>query len=213
MSADPAKVVDWRRVCILAAVILALSTRAMLLAEPGMTHVDALYLCVMTFTTIGYGDIKHPCTPLGRALTMLLSVGGIGFFGVALEHAHALRACTDGALLRLLGARGVRASALGMLLVHMAAGIALCRSLDEDTALPNGLLDGAYWAVVTCTSVGFGDHHPTTDRGKLAVCVYALLSLQATAAACDVTKDALLRLCVHSGDGDLAKNKRVDKRD
>jgi len=41
----------------------------------------SFYFCTITFTTIGYGDVV-PITALGRCLTTVLSVLGIGFHGL-----------------------------------------------------------------------------------------------------------------------------------
>ena len=41
---------------------------------------DALWWSIVTATTVGYGDIS-PVTPLGRAVAVVLMLGGIGLFG------------------------------------------------------------------------------------------------------------------------------------
>jgi hypothetical protein len=173
-----------RRVLSLCACLLAGATLALSAIE-GLGAVDSFYLSCMTFTTIGYGDLPHPATAAGRALVGALALGGVGFFGVALEHVHGLRGRADGAVL----------GRLGMLVMNVLGGLAICAVLADDPGLPDGLLDGAYWAVITTSSVGFGDFHPTTTRGKLAVCAYSLLCMQATANAMDIAKEALVRLC------------------
>ena len=52
--------------CAAAACLLAAATLLLTVAEPGISAIDALYLSVMTFTTIGYGDIEHPASAPGR---------------------------------------------------------------------------------------------------------------------------------------------------
>lgn len=48
----------------------------------GLAALDALYFCVVTITTVGYGDI-HPVTPAGKILAMgLILSGGGTFFGI-----------------------------------------------------------------------------------------------------------------------------------
>ena len=51
------------------------------------------------------------------------------------------------------------------------------------------------WSLITSTSVGFGDHYPSTDEGKLAVCAYAFATMQAAGNACDVASEFLQGLC------------------
>ncbi len=43
----------------------------------GWTLLDAVYFCVVTLATVGYGDL-HPTTPFGRAFTILYIVVGVG---------------------------------------------------------------------------------------------------------------------------------------
>ena len=183
-----------RRVYTLSAILLAGATLAISNAEE-CSAVDAFYLSTMVFTTIGYGDIDHPVTPAGRATVMALALGGISFFGVTMELFHAAREATDGAVLKRLGL-GDGTVAIAMLVVNALLGVALCEYLADDLALPKGnTLDAAYWAIITGSSVGFGDHHPTTEAGKLVVCAYAYLSMQATGNAMDVAKDWLVSAC------------------
>ena len=151
----------------------------------------------MTFTTIGYGDIEHPASPAGRVLVSLLALGGIAFFAVTLEMVHSMRRRADGAALgSLLGVPSHSDLLAGaMLAVNLALGAALCGFLTDDHEMPKGVLDSLYWCVITSTSVGFGDFHPTSALGKVCVCVYALFTMQATANAMEVAKEKLVLLC------------------
>lgn len=42
----------------------------------GWSYLDALYFCVITLATVGYGDL-HPTTPLSKVFTMIYVVNGI----------------------------------------------------------------------------------------------------------------------------------------
>jgi len=186
-----------KRVYSLSAALLAASTLALTALEPDISAVDSFYLACMTFTTIGYGDIEHPASPAGRVLVSLLALGGIAFFAVTLEMVHSMRRRADGAALgSLLGVPSHSDLLAGaMLAVNFALGAVLCSFLTDDHEMPKGVLDSLYWCVITSTSVGFGDFHPTSALGKVCVCVYALFTMQATANAMEVAKEKLVLLC------------------
>jgi voltage-gated potassium channel len=38
-------------------------------------------------------------------------------------------------------------------------------------------LDSLYFAVMTATTVGYGDFHPATDKGKIFTMLYAIASI------------------------------------
>ena len=151
----------------------------------------------MTFTTIGYGDVEYPASPAGRVLVSLLALGGVAFFAVTLEMVHSMRRRADGAALGSLLGVPSHSDLLagGMLAVNFALGAVLCSFLTDDHEMPKGVLDSLYWCVITSTSVGFGDFHPTTALGKVCVCAYAFCTMQATANAMDVAKEKLVQLC------------------
>ena len=46
---------------------------------------ESVYLSTMTITTVGYGDLV-PLTRLGKLLTAVEGLAGIGFMGIALGH-------------------------------------------------------------------------------------------------------------------------------
>jgi voltage-gated potassium channel len=56
--------------------ILAVGTVVYMLLE-GWSFVDALYFCVVTLATVGFGDL-HPTTDVGKLFTVLYILSGIG---------------------------------------------------------------------------------------------------------------------------------------
>ena len=55
----------------------------------GWSWVDAFYFCVISLTTVGYGDLS-PATPLGKIFTMFYLLIGLGvlagFIGIIATH-------------------------------------------------------------------------------------------------------------------------------
>ena len=58
--------------------IMTLGTLGFAYTE-GLSLADAFYFSLVTVTTVGYGDI-HPGTATGKALAIILIVGGVGTF-------------------------------------------------------------------------------------------------------------------------------------
>jgi len=56
----------------------------------GWTPLDSLYFCVMTISTIGYGDLT-PTTPLSKMFTIAYTILGIGLFASFVGKLVALR--------------------------------------------------------------------------------------------------------------------------
>jgi hypothetical protein len=70
-------------------VLLVTGTMFYVLHE-GWSIVDALYFCVMTMSTVGYGDLT-PTSSLSKIFTIVYSLITIGVFvGVATKLAHAM---------------------------------------------------------------------------------------------------------------------------
>jgi voltage-gated potassium channel len=87
--ADPAT----RGIVVLALSVLAGGTAFYVRVE-GWSVVDALYFCVVTLTTIGFGDLV-PTTAFSRLFTVVYSLVGIGIIA-AFVTSLALFARADG---------------------------------------------------------------------------------------------------------------------
>ena len=71
-------------------VILLISGTTFYVFEEDWSVVDALYFCVMTMSTVGYGDLS-PTSDLSKIFTIVYSLIGIGIFvGVASKLAQAM---------------------------------------------------------------------------------------------------------------------------
>jgi len=65
------------RVLVVAALsVVAVGTIVYVLLE-GWSVLDAVYFCVVTLATVGYGDL-HPTTELGRLFTIVYIIVGVG---------------------------------------------------------------------------------------------------------------------------------------
>ena len=60
------------------AVLLSAGVSGFMFIEK-MSFVDAIYFSIVTMATVGYGDI-HPQTEIGKILTLLIIIGGVGTF-------------------------------------------------------------------------------------------------------------------------------------
>ena len=66
----------------------------------GWSAFDALYMTVITLTTVGYLEV-HPLSTAGRAFTMVLALGGV--FTMFYLAGDFIRGMVSGEVARLLG--------------------------------------------------------------------------------------------------------------
>ena len=71
---------QFRALLLLYGALLVIGTAFYARAE-GWTVLDALYFCVVTLATVGYGDLA-PRTPLGKVFTIVYILIGAGVFVV-----------------------------------------------------------------------------------------------------------------------------------
>ncbi len=77
------------------------------LIEPDYSPFDALYMTVITLSTIGYGEV-HPLSTTGRTFTMLLILGGV--FTLFYTATEIVRGIVSGEIQDLLGRQRVERS-------------------------------------------------------------------------------------------------------
>ncbi len=92
-----------RRVLLLVLVpslLVVVGTVGYYTLEKDYTLFDALYMTIITLTTVGYGEV-HPLSPRGRAFTILLLLGGV--FTLFYTATELLRIVVSGEVQQLFG--------------------------------------------------------------------------------------------------------------
>ena len=143
---------------------------------------DALYFCVTTLTTVGYGDLA-PKTQSGRLFTSLHVLMGCSLVASCLG--TLVGRMQAGLMEREGGAKSSAQSreinelvkALGVAGAIVIVGVAYASFVEGW-----GLVDAIYWAAVSCTSVGLGDLAPSPVMRPIAG-IYLLLAVGGFAAA------------------------------
>jgi voltage-gated potassium channel len=82
------------------ALLLVVGTTGYLMIEEDYTFLDALYMTVITLSTIGYGETK-PLSPPGRVFTIVLIFSGVFTLGYAIT--ETIRAVVGGEIQDFLG--------------------------------------------------------------------------------------------------------------
>ncbi|XP_042476494.1 two-pore potassium channel 5-like [Macadamia integrifolia] len=173
------------------------------------THpiVDALYFCIVTMCTIGYGDIA-PLTPATKLFACAFVLVGFGFVDILLSGMvnYALDLQENMILTSLRASAGAgngagtgRFSAKkyifdlekGRMRIRMKVGLALgvvVLCIGTGTMIlyfveDMGWIDSVYLSVMSVTTVGYGDRAFKTLPGRLLASVWLLFSTLAVARA------------------------------
>lgn len=158
------------------------SIEGMIAEDAGGTHwINAFYCSAITLTTVGYGDIcpSEEMTPIGRLFIVALSFCGLGMFcGPVMDFSASWKERIPG------GVAGPGLFALGF-------GTMLFMRIEEME-----WQKAVYFTVITGTTVGYGDLGPSTDYGRLATAVFAILVVNVVGAMLEPAKKHLSGLCM-----------------
>lgn len=175
------------RQLVIAAVIVLLGTFIALIED--WSWFQSLYFCVVTSNTVGYGEFS-PKTDGGKAFVIifaLLSVSTISGVLALMSEASVTSTARD-ELIRVRNHIYARRPLcyrcwhshliriplfMGLITAFVFIGAGAFSSLEDDVPY----LRAVYWAVVTITSIGFGDYFPTNDRSRGFVIFYIIVGL------------------------------------
>ncbi|KAA8519554.1 hypothetical protein F0562_013822 [Nyssa sinensis] len=165
------------------------------------THpvVDALYFCIVTMCTIGYGDIT-PNSTATKLFSIMFVLVGFGFIDVLLtgmvgyvldlQENYLLRTVKGGGNRDTPGSyiidvkkgrmriRMKVALALGVVVLCIGIGVAVMHYVES-----LGWLDSFYLSVMSVTTVGYGDRAFKSLPGRIFASIWLLVSTLAVARA------------------------------
>ncbi|XP_057949939.1 two-pore potassium channel 3-like [Malania oleifera] len=161
--------------------------------------VDALYFCIVTMCTIGYGDIT-PNSTSTKLFSILFVLVGFGFVDILLsgmvsyvldlQENYLLRSVKAGREQDAAGSyiidvkkgrmriRMKVAVALGVVVLCIGIGVAVMHFVES-----LGWLDSFYLSVMSVTTVGYGDRAFKSLPGRIFASVWLLVSTLAVARA------------------------------
>ena len=166
--------------------------------------VDAVYFCVTTITTVGYGDTNtrynEDHSEEDMLFTSFFVLSGVGIVGAALgvvmayvldqedEAARALAKGDDDADARkprrfVLGRKLSEAESKvflsAVVIFYLVLFGTVCFKYIEGSSFTRAF----YWCCVSVTTVGYGDVYPVTNGGKYFACAYLLVGCATMAKA------------------------------
>ncbi|CAN4082089.1 unnamed protein product [Withania somnifera] len=164
------------------------------------THpiVDALYFCIVTMCTIGYGDIT-PDSTVTKLFSILFVLVGFGFIDILLsgmvsyvldlQESYLLRGIKSGtshdARSYIIDVKKGRmrirmkvALALGVVVLCIGIGVAVMHFVEK-----LGWVDAFYLSVMSVTTVGYGDRAFQSLSGRIFASIWLLVSTLAVARA------------------------------
>ena len=159
--------------------------------------VDALYFCVVTMCTIGYGDII-PVTPFTKLFSCLFVLIGFGFIDALVsgmvtyvldKQEHLLLSAVEGSHYRTAKKYFLNAKHGNRMRIRMKVGLALgvpvlCIFVGTMVMMQFeelSMIDAFYCTIMSVTTVGYGDHTFKTLYGRFFAAVWLLFSTLAVA--------------------------------
>lgn len=170
----------------------------------GWSFVDSFYFCVVTITTVGYGDLM-PSHDSSKWFSCFFVIFGVGLVGGALGilggYLLDQQDAAEKALMKAVGADddddsndfiqspAVKSmiNAFGVLVFTIFVGVFVYMGFDDLT-----FVDAFYMSCITVTTVGYGDFSPTKEGGRIVAIFWILFSVVAVARAMGSIVDIFL---------------------
>ncbi|GFP80499.1 two-pore potassium channel 1 [Phtheirospermum japonicum] len=151
--------------------------------------IDAVYFCIVTMTTVGYGDLV-PDSTSSKFLACVFVFIGMGLIGLLLSKAadtivenqeiflvkaiHMRDKCSPAEILKEVETNRVKYRFLTVLFSLLMLVIVGTIFLWRKEGL--GLFDAFYCVCATITTLGYGDESFSTSGGRLFAAVWILMS-------------------------------------
>lgn len=159
-------------------VFLAVGTSFFSIVE-GWTPVDSLYFCVITVTTVGFGDFVPTCDA-SKIFVAIYILVGLSLFstclGVLVGKLHGAVEQPASQLPRRRRYAWQVLACSAITLFWLAFGAAVVRCMEGWS-----VVDCIYWAVVATCTVGYGDLEISRDDTRLVLALYMLLAVSGCA--------------------------------
>ncbi|KAJ6965819.1 two-pore potassium channel 3-like [Populus alba x Populus x berolinensis] len=189
---------SWYCICLLVCLYILLN-RDKFKGNATNPVVDALYFCIVTMCTIGYGDIT-PDSTATKLFSIFFVLIGFGFVDILLsgmvsyvldlQESHLLRNVKRGVQRESAGSYIIDVKkgrmrirmkvglALGVVVLCIGVGVAFMHFVER-----LGWLDSLYLSVMSVTTVGYGDRAFTSLAGRIFASIWLLVSTLAVARA------------------------------
>ena len=148
---------------------------------------QSLIICILTsyFTeaqySVGFGDIcpGADMDTIGRTFIVLLSFCGLGMFcGPVMDFASSWT-------------QDVPGGAIGAALTTLTLGVGLFTVLEGFTET-----EAVYFTFVVGSTIGYGDKSPSSDAGKIAAAIFAILVINVTGGLLEPAASFLSSYCM-----------------
>lgn len=153
----------------------------MLEPDERLSWVDSVYLMCQIMTTVGYGDLAKPRENLGYLFYSIYVLSAcmlvVQAVGTLIPKSSVDPAASSGSLVRRFSPRFVQFAKACLVWVAFVLSWTAFFTIFPGEERPVG--QAMYMAVITLTTVGFGDYCPETDPGKVFASIWMLLGTAA----------------------------------
>lgn len=167
----------------------------------GDSYINSLYFCAVTFTTVGYGDIVPNNEPSRIFAIFFILIGGVMVsysIGIIMSnHANSNNErskyghCIQLKVYMLKTAFSIMISliAIGTGVFYLDIGGDDEHEGEQDKEVD--IIQSIYWAIITLTSVGYGDYTMKHKFGRIFASCFCLVGVTAMICSVKIFSDVL----------------------